>query len=94
MKILKYNLIRRINAGTFETPQWELAKGAEVTMPYTDANLAIAQKEAWLGEVTVAEDGQPEPAEKKDLQTRVADLETESAETKQALEMILAGVTE
>ena len=32
-----------------------------VTMPYTDANYAIAQAEAYQGQITVEDDGQPEP---------------------------------
>lgn len=30
-------------------------------LPYTDANYAIAQAEAYQGQITVEDDGQPEP---------------------------------
>lgn len=60
MKIIKYQLATEINHGTPEEPDIETVLSG-VTMPYTDSNYAIAQAEAWQGEVTVEE--VPETAE-------------------------------
>ena len=54
MKIIKYQLATEINHGTPEEPDIETVLSG-VTMPYTDSNYAIAQAEAWQGEVTVEE---------------------------------------
>lgn len=59
MKIIKYQLATEINHGTPEEPDIETVLSG-VTMPYTDANYAIAQAEAYQGQITV-EDGLPEP---------------------------------
>ena len=59
MKILKYRLATEINHGTPEEPDIETVLSG-VTMPYTEANYAIAQAEAYQGQITV-EDGLPEP---------------------------------
>lgn len=60
MKIIKYQLATEINHGTPEEPDIETVLSA-VTMPYTEANYAIAQAEAYQGQITVEDDGQPEP---------------------------------
>lgn len=60
MKIIKYRLATEINHGTPEEPDIETVLSG-VTMPYTDANYAIAQAEAYQGQITVEDDGQPEP---------------------------------
>ena len=59
MKIIKYRLATEINHGTPEEPDIETVLSG-VTMPYTEANYAIAQAEAYQGQITV-EDGLPEP---------------------------------
>lgn len=59
MKIIKYQLATEVNHGTPEEPDIETVLSG-VTMPYTDANYAIAQAEAYQGQITV-EDGLPEP---------------------------------
>ena len=59
MKIIKYQLETEINYGTPEEPDIETVLSG-VTMPYTEANYAIAQAEAYQGQITV-EDGLPEP---------------------------------
>lgn len=94
MQIIKYNLIQKINSGTLEAPVWDESKGAAVTMPYSEANLEIAKKEAYNGEYTIEDDGNPDPESSQTLESRVDTLELDSAETKEALEMILSGVTE
>lgn len=60
MKIIKYQLATEVNHGTSEEPDIETVLSG-VTMPYTDANYAIAQAEAYQGQITVEDDGQPEP---------------------------------
>lgn len=60
MKILKYRLATEVNHGTPEEPDIETVLSG-VTMPYTETNYQLALSEAWLGEITVEDDGQPEP---------------------------------
>ena len=60
MKIIKYQLATEINRGTPEEPDIETVLSG-VTMPYTEASYAIAQAEAYQGQITVEDDGQPEP---------------------------------
>jgi hypothetical protein len=60
MKIIKYNLCTMINHGTEENPQIEEIL-SPVTMGWNEANEEIAKKEAWGGEYTIEDDGQPEP---------------------------------
>ena len=60
MKIIKYQLATEINHGTPEEPAIETVLSA-VTMPDTEANYPIAPAEAYQGEITVEDDGQPEP---------------------------------
>ena len=60
MKILKYNFCTRINNGTEETPVWEEIL-SPVKMGWNEANEEIAKREAYNGEYTIEDDGQPEP---------------------------------
>lgn len=60
MKIIKYQLATEINRGTPEEPDIEVSLAA-VSMPYTEANYQTALSEAYQGEVTIEDDGQPEP---------------------------------
>jgi hypothetical protein len=60
MKIIKYQLATEINHGTPEEPDIETVLSG-VTMPYTEASYATAQAEAYQGQITVEDDGQPEP---------------------------------
>lgn len=60
MKIIKYQLATEINHGTPEEPDIETVLSG-VTMPYTEASYAIAQAEAYQGQITVEDDGQLEP---------------------------------
>ena len=54
MKVIKYNLCIKVNNGTEEilTP---------VQMGWNEANEEIAKREAYKGEYTIEDDGQPEP---------------------------------
>ena len=56
MKIIKYQLATKIDLGGVMAVTL-----SGVTMPYTEANYAIAQTEAYQGQITVEDDGQPEP---------------------------------
>lgn len=60
MKIIKYQLATEINRGTPEEPNIETVL-SNVSMPYTEGNYAIAQAEAYQGQITVEDDGEPEP---------------------------------
>lgn len=60
MKILKYNLCTIINHGTEEEPRIEEVL-SPVTMGWNEINEEIAKKEAYKGEYTIEDDGQPKP---------------------------------
>ena len=86
MKILKYNLCTKVNHGTEEDPEIvEIL--SPVTMGWNEANEEIAKKEAYNGDYTIEDDGQPEPEAQPTPEQRIAELE-------EALEMLLNGVTE
>lgn len=59
-KIIKYNLCTSVNSGTDEEPQI-IEVFYPVTMGWNEANEEIAKKEAYHGEYTIEDDGQPEP---------------------------------
>lgn len=69
MKIIKYKFLScRINHGTEEEPDYEqvfLDKVIECSDAAFDSNYAIAQAEAYNGEVTVV-DGPPDPEPAED----------------------------
>ena len=61
MKILKYKFLSaEINNGTEENPDIEKIF-VDKSMTYNEANEANAKKEAFNGEYTIEDDGQPEP---------------------------------
>ena len=67
-KIIKYKFLSaEINHGTEENPNIErILLDAEIFCPTQavyEANLLIAKKEAYNGEYTVEDDGQPDPSE-------------------------------
>ena len=93
-KFFKYKiLVNEINIGTEENPEIERIF-TTVTRTYSEANEEIAKREAYNGEYTIEDDGQEEPEATPTLEDRVGTLETDSAETKEALELLLSGVTE
>lgn len=55
MKIIVYNLCRRINRGTKTAPIYEEILH-EVKLPWSEANESIAQTEARNGEYTIEDD--------------------------------------
>lgn len=60
MKILKYNLCTKVNRGTEEEPKWEEIL-SPVMIGWNEANEEIAKREAYKGEYTIEDDGQPDP---------------------------------
>ena len=63
MEIIKYHL------------DYDRVQGPECTMPYSEANMSIAEAEAY-GEIAVEDDGQPEPvAVNTDLAQLRADID-------------------
>lgn len=60
MKIIKYQLCTEVNHGTEDEPKIEQSLAA-VTLGWSEANEAIAAAEAYNGEYTIEDDGEPEP---------------------------------
>lgn len=87
MKKLKYQLLQ--GQGEDEKPIL-----LAVSMPWNEANEELAKMEAYKGEYAIEDDGEPEPPATQTLEDRVETLEVDAADTKEALEMILNGVTE
>lgn len=76
MKLLKYQLMTEVNHGTEDAPQLEQIFSAvemQTTEANSAANLAIAQAEAYNGEVEVVEVEEPEtePTEAEQLRADV-----------------------
>lgn len=61
MKVIKYQLCTEVNHGTKEQPNIEQVF-SEVSNGWSEANEEIAKAEAYNGEYTIEDDGQPEPA--------------------------------
>ena len=85
-KIIKYNLCTKVNHGTEEELKIEEIL-SPVAMGWNETNEEIAKREAYNGEYTIEDDGQPEPVPQQTPEERIAELE-------EALEMLLRGVTE
>lgn len=68
-------------------------EGQTVEMGWNEVNEETAKREADGGSYVIEDDGLSEEAEVT-LDSRVASLEENNAETKEALDMILSGVTE
>jgi hypothetical protein len=60
MKVIKYQLCTEANHGTEDKPNIEQVFSA-VILGWSAANEAIAKTEAYNGEYTVEDDGEPEP---------------------------------
>lgn len=86
-KVIKYKFLSaEINHGTEEEPNIEqFLIGVEVG--WNEANEEIAKKEAYNGEYTIEDDGQPEQEAQPTDTERIAELE-------EAMDMLLSGVTE
>ena len=74
MKVIKYNLYARVNHGTDESPNIEEIL-TPVTMGWSEANEEIARREAYNGEYTIEDDGQPDPADEPTDKERLEALE-------------------
>ena len=60
MKIIKYQLCTEVNRGTEKEPDIEQIFSA-VSLGWSEANEELAKKEAYNGEYTIEDDGEPEP---------------------------------
>lgn len=60
MKIIKYQFCTKVNHGTEDEPKIEQVSSA-VTLGWSEANEKIAKAEAYNGEYTIEDDGEPEP---------------------------------
>ena len=69
MKVLKYRLCTEVNYGTEEQPDIQQIF-SEVTMGWSEVNEQIAKSEAYNGEYTIEDDGQPEPEPTEQEQLR------------------------
>ena len=78
MKVLKYRLMTEVNHGTEEQPDiQQIFK--PITLGWSEANEEIAKREAYNGEETIEDDGQPEPP--PTTEQRVSDLEEQLAQS-------------
>lgn len=59
MKVIKYQLCTEVNHGTEDEPDIEQVFSA-VTLGWSSANETIAKAEAYNGEYTIEDDGEPE----------------------------------
>lgn len=76
MKIIKYKFLScEVNHGTEENPNIEQII-LEKSIGWNEANEEIAKKEAYNGEYTIEDDGQPEPEIQPTEAERIAELET------------------
>ena len=62
MKVLKYRLMTEVNHGTEEQPDIHQIF-SNVSMGWNEANEEIAKLEAYNGEYTIEDDGEPEPTQ-------------------------------
>ena len=89
-KIQYQFLSAQVELGTEEKPDIRQIF-LDKTMTYSQENEAIAKKEAWNGIYEIVED---EEETKATLENRVDILESDSEELREALDMILSGVTQ
>ena len=69
MKFLKYRLMTEVNHGTKKQPDIQQIF-SEVTLGWSEANEEIAKREAYNGEYTIEDDGEPEPPPTEQEQLR------------------------
>lgn len=85
MKAIKYKfLTAEVNRGSDEKPNMEQIF-LDKTVPWNETNEELAKREAYNGEYTVEDDGQPKP--EATAEERITELE-------EALNLLLSGVTE
>lgn len=61
MKVIKYQLCAEVNHGTEDEPKIEQVFSS-VTLGWSETNEKIAKAEAYNGDYTIEDDGEPEPA--------------------------------
>lgn len=72
MKTIKFKLCSEINVGTKEEPKI-VQDFVDITRTWSEKDEEIAKREAYNGEYTIEDDGQPEPP--PTTEQRVSDLE-------------------
>lgn len=85
MKVIRYEIADKINIGTEDDPILHEERH-EVVVPWSETYEEIARKEAYNGEYEVVDDGQPDHEPSREEQ-----LETDVAELKEALDLLLSG---
>lgn len=83
MKVIKYQLCTEVNHGTEDEPKIEQVLSA-VILGWSEANEQIAKAEAYKGEYTVEDDGEPDPAP-----TQIDRIEAQVAYTAMMTETLL-----
>ena len=83
MKAIKYQLCTEVNHGTEDKPDIQQVFSA-VTLGWSEGNEKIAKKEAYNGEYTIEDDGEPEPAP-----TQIDRIEAQVAYTAMMTETLL-----
>lgn len=73
MKIIKYQLCTEVNHGTEDEPNIEQVFSS-VTLGWSEGNETIAKAEAYKGEYTIEDDGEPEPITPPSTADLAADL--------------------
>lgn len=85
MKIIRYQLCTEINHGTEDKPDIQQVFSS-VTLGWSEDNEKIAKVEAYNGEYTIEDDGEPEPV--------VPPTAAELAEDNKLLKQQLASLTD
>lgn len=88
MKIIRYTISYEINTGTEQYPDMQPVY-QEQSVPWSEQNEEFARNASYNGEYTIEDDGHPDPEP-----SREEKLEAEVAELKEALDLLLSGVTE
>lgn len=83
MKVIKYQLCTEVDHGTEDEPKIKQVFSA-VTLGWSEANEKIAKAEAYNGEYTIEDDGEPEPAP-----TQIDRIEAQVAYTAMMTETLL-----
>ena len=69
MKVIKFLLCSEINVGTKEEPKI-VQDFVDITRTWSEKDEEIAKREAYNGEYTIEDDGQPEPEPTEQEQLR------------------------
>ena len=69
MKVLKYRIMTEVNHGTEEQPDIQQIFSG-VSLGWNESNEELAKREAYNGEYTIEDDGQPEPEPTEQEQLR------------------------